>query len=161
MMTTTFADHYVRTDAGKSEIRSQTIKMSRPARNLLMVIDGSCSGDAWIGKVNGSTPADLEVLIAAKLIAPQGSAAGKTVHQRVSVEVAVRDWTYDALYTLLTHEAKERFGLIKGYRLILKIEGCADLAGIQAVALEFVEHIRKAHGEESAARFRKQLGASE
>ena len=161
MMTTTFADHYVRTDAGKSEIRSQTIKMSRPARNLLMVIDGSCSGDAWLGKVNGSTPADLEVLISAKLIAPQGTVAGKTVHQRVPVEVAVRDWTYDALYTLLTHEAKERFGLIKGYRLILKIEGCSDLAGIQAVALEFVEHIRKAHGEESASRFRKQLGATE
>ena len=162
MMTTTFADHYVRTDAGKSEIRSQTIKMSRPARNLLMVIDGSCSGDAWLGKVNGSTPADLEVLIAAKLIAPQGgAAAGKTVHQRVPVEVAVRDWTYDALYTLLTHEAKERFGLIKGYRLILKIEGCANLAGLQAVALEFVEQIRKAHGDEPAARFRKQLGASD
>jgi len=87
--------------------------------------------------------------------------AGKTTHQRVPVEVAVRDWTYDALYTLLTHEAKERFGLIKGYRLILKIEGCSDLAGMQAVALEFVEHIRKAHGEESAARFRKQLGATD
>ena len=160
MMTTTFADHYVRTDAGKAEIRAQTIKMSRPARNLLMVIDGSCSGDAWLGKVNGSTPADLEVLISARLIAPQGGAAGKTVHQRVPVEIAVRDWTYDALYTLLTHEAKERFGLIKGYRLILKIEGCANLNGLQDIALEFVELLRKANGEESAARFRKQLGAS-
>lgn len=161
MMTMTFAEHYVRTEAGKAEIRAHAIKMSRPARNLLMVIDGSCSGDAWLGKVNGSTPADLEVLIAARLIAPQGATDGKTVHQRVPVEAAVRDWTYDALYTLLTHEAKERFGLIKGYRLILKIEGCSDLAGLQAVALEFVEHIRKAHGEESAARFRKQLGATE
>ena len=157
----TFAESYVRTEAGKAEIRAHAIKMSRPARNLLMVIDGNCSGDAWLGKVNGSTPADLEVLIAARLIAPQGAAEGKTVHQRVPVEAAVRDWTYDALYTLLTHEAKERFGLIKGYRLILKIEGCSDLAGLQGVALEFVEHIRKAHGEESAARFRKQLGATE
>jgi len=161
MMTMTFAEHYVRTEAGKAEIRAHAIKMSRPARNLLMVIDGNCSGDAWLGKVNGSTPADLEVLIAARLIAPQGATDGKTVHQRVPVEAAVRDWTYDALYTLLTHEAKERFGLIKGYRLILKIEGCSDLAGLQAVALEFVEHIRKAHGEESAAHFRKQLGATE
>jgi len=159
-MTTTFADHYVRTDAGKAEIKTQTIRMSRPARNLLMVIDGSCSGDAWLGKVNGATPADLEVLIAARLVAP-AAAPGRTVHQRVPVDVAVRDWTFDALYTLLTHEAKERFGLIKGYRLILKIEGCADLASIQAMALEFVEHIRKAHGEDSAARFRKQLGATE
>ena len=161
MMTTTHADAYARTEAGKAEIRAHSLKLSRPARNLLMVIDASCSGDAWLGKVNGSTAADLDVLIAAKLIAPQGGGAGKTIYQRIPVEVAVRDWTYDALYTLLTHEAKERFGLIKGYRLILKIEGCSDLAGIQAVALDFVEQIRKAHGEDSAARFRKQLGATE
>ena len=161
MMTTTHAESYARTEAGKAEIRAHSIKLSRPARNLLMVIDASCSGEAWIGKVNGSTPADLDVLIAAKLIAPQAGAGGKTVHQRVGVDIAVRDWTYDALYTLLTHEAKERFGLIKGYRLILKIEGCSDLAGIQAVALEFVDHIRKAHGEDAAARFRKQLGATD
>jgi hypothetical protein len=160
-MTMTHAESYVRTEAGKAEIRAHGIKLSRPARNLLMVIDASCSGDSWIGKVNGSTQADLEVLIAARLIAPQGGSSAKTVYQRIPVDVAVRDWTYDALYTLLTHEAKERFGLIKGYRLILKIEGCSDLAGIQGVALDFVEQIRKAHGEESAARFRKQLGATE
>ena len=162
MMTMTHADSYVRTEAGKAEIRAHSIKLSRPARNLLMVIDASCTGDKWITKVTGSTPADLDVLIAAKLIAPQGGgAAAKTVYQRIPVDVAVRDWTYDALYTLLTHEAKERFGLIKGYRLILKIEGCSDLAGMQAVALDFVEQIRKAHGEDSAARFRKQLGATD
>ena len=161
MMTMTHAEAYVRTEAGKAEFRARTLNLSRPARNLLMVIDGSCSGDAWIAKVTGSTPADLDALIAAKLIAPLSGSSAKVVHQRVSVEVAVRDWTYDALYTLLTHEAKERFGLIKGYRLILKIEGCSDLAGIQAVALDFVEQLRKAHGEESAARFRKQLGATD
>jgi hypothetical protein len=161
MMTMTHAASYVRTEAGKAEFRAHSLKLSRPARNLLMVIDASCSGDAWIGKVTGSTPADLEVLLAAGLIAAQGGAGAKTVYQRIPVEVAVRDWTYDALYTLLTHEAKERFGLIKGYRLILKIEGCSDLAGMQAVALDFVEQIRKAHGEESAARFRKQLGATD
>ena len=161
MLTTTHAESYARTEAGKAEIRAHGIKLSRPARNLLMVIDASCSGDAWVAKVNGSTRSDLEVLIAAGLVAPQANHRIKTVHQRVGVEVAVRDWTYDALYTLLTHEAKERFGLIKGYRLILKVEGSTDLAGMQAVALDFVEHIRKAHGEDAAARFRKQLGATE
>jgi hypothetical protein len=159
MMTMTHAEAYVRTEAGKAEFRSHSIKLSRPARNLLMVIDGSSSADAWIARVTGSTAADLDALIAARLIAPVGSAAGKVVHQRIPVEAAVRDWTYDALYTLLTHEARERFGLIKGYRLILKIEGCSDLAGMQAVALDFVEQLRKAHGEDSAARFCKQLGA--
>jgi len=161
MMTMTHAEAYVRTEAGKAEIRAHNVKLSRPARNLLMVIDASCTGDAWIGKVNGSTPGDLDVLLAAKLIAPQAAVTARRVHQRIPVEAAVRDWTYDALYTLLTHEAKERFGLIKGYRLILKIEGCSDLAGMQAVALDFVEQLRKVHGEDAAARFRKQLGATE
>jgi hypothetical protein len=161
MMTITHAEAYARTEAGKAEFRTHGIKLSRPARNLLMVIDGSCSGDAWIARVTGSTAADLEALIGAKLIAPLNGSATQTVYQRIPVEVAVRDWTYDALYTLLTHEAKERFGLIKGYRLILKIEGCSDLAGIQAVALDFVEQLRKAHGEDAAARFRKQLGATD
>jgi hypothetical protein len=161
MMTMTQADSYVRTEAGKAEIRARSLQLSRSARNLLMVIDASCTGEQWIAKVLGSSHADLRQLLAAKLIAVSNEPVARVVHQRVTVEAAVRDWTYDALYTLLTHEARERFGLIKGYRLILKIEGCANLEGMQDVALEFVEQIRKAHGEEPAARFRKQLGATE
>lgn len=161
MMTTIHAEAYVRTEAGKTEIRAHSVRLSRPARNLLMVIDASCTGDAWIGKVNGSSPGDLDVLLAARLIAPQAGATPRIVYQRIPVETAVRDWTYDALYALLTHEAKERFGLLKGYRLILKIEGCSDLACMQAVALDFIEQLRKAQGEEAAARFRKQLGATQ
>ena len=161
MMTMTQADSYVRTEAGKAEIRARSLQLSRSARNLLMVIDASCTGEQWIAKVLGSSHADLRQLLAAKLIAISNEPVVRVVHQRVTVEAAVRDWTYDALYTLLTHEARERFGLIKGYRLILKIEGCSDLAGMQAVALDFVEQLRKAHGEDAAARFRKQLGATD
>ena len=161
MMTMTQADSYVRTEAGKAEIRARSLQLSRSARNLLMVIDASCTGEQWIAKVLGSSHADLRQLLAAKLIAVSNEPVVRVVHQRVTVEAAVRDWTYDALYTLLTHEARERFGLIKGYRLILKIEGCSNLEGRQDVALEFVEQIRKAHGEDSAARFRKQLGATD
>jgi hypothetical protein len=162
MMTMSHADAYMRTEAGKAEIRARSLQLSRSARNLLMVIDASCSGEQWIAKVAGSTRDDLTQLLAARLIAVQGSApVARTVYQRIPVEVAVRDWTYDALYTLLTHEARERFGLIKGYRLVLKIEGCSSVEGMQAVALEFVEQIRKVHGEEPALRFRKQLGATD
>jgi hypothetical protein len=161
MMTMTRADTFVRTEAGKAEIRNRSLQLSRPARNLLMVIDASCTGEAWIAKVLGSTRADLEQLLAAGLIAVAAEGPRTAVPQRVTLAQAIREWSYDALYTLLTHEARERFGLIKGYRLILKIEGCADLAGLQGVALEFAEQIRKAHGEEPALRFRRQLGATE
>ncbi|HEX7638547.1 MAG TPA: hypothetical protein VF457_09135 [Burkholderiaceae bacterium] len=162
MMTMTHADCYVRTEAGKAEIRNRSLKLSRPARNLLMVIDASCTGDEWIAKVAGSTPADLRQLVSARLVQPAAeSPRAAAAPQRVTVDKAIREWGYDALYTLLTHEARERFGLLKGYRLILRIEGCANLSGLQDVALEFAEHVRRAHGEEPAARFRRQLGATE
>ena len=164
MTTLTLADSYLRTDAGKTEIRSRTRSLSRPARNLLLVIDGSCNGSEWVAKVHGSTVDDLLRLIEEGLVEPswRTAAPGASSYiQRVSVQTAVRDWSYDALYALLTNEARERFGLIKGLRMVLKIEGCADLQRLQETALEFVEQIRKGHGEESAARFRKQLGATE
>ena len=156
----THAKAYFRTEAGRAQIRAQSVPLSRPARNLLLVIDPSCNGDTWVSKVIGSSSADLDALLAAGLIAARHTSAEKPDARRITVEAALSEWTYDNLYKLLTQEARERFGLIKGYRLILKIEGCSDLAGMQAVALDFVEQIRKAHGEDSAARFRKQLGAS-
>jgi hypothetical protein len=157
----TLADSFVRTEAGKAEMQAHSHPLTRPGRNLLLVIDASCSGTDWISKVRGCTDDDLSRLLDAGLIAVASNSRAKVAVVRVTVEEAVRGWTYDALYTLLTQEAKERFGLIKGYRLILKIEGCANLAGLQDVALEFVEQIRKANGEDSAARFRKQLGATD
>jgi len=162
MMNITHADVFVRTEAGRNEIRAKALPLSRPARNLLLVLDGSCNGARWVAKVQGCTADDLQQLIDAGLIAPTAVAASAEPPPaaEVTLDQALQNWTYDALYSLLTHEARERFGLIKGYRLILEIEGVSNIAGLQAVAHKFVEQIRKAHGEDSAVRFRRQLGAS-
>ena len=162
MMNMTHADVFVRTEAGRNEIRAKALPLSRPARNLLLVLDGSCTGAQWVAKVQGCSEADLQQLIDGLLIAPTTAAAPAEPPPAaaVTLDEALQKWSYDALYTLLTHEARERFGLIKGYRLILEIEGVSNLAGLQAVAHKFVEQIRKAHGEDSATRFRRQLGAT-
>ena len=157
--TLTRADRYARTEAGRAEIRAHQLQLPRAMRNLLMVIDASVAGHDWVSKVHGATADDLDDLVTLGLVSVTQTAP-RTVFQRVTVEQAVRDWSYDALYTLLTHEARERFGLLKGYRLILKIEGATDTTAIQDVALEFVEQLRKVHGEDAAARFRSHLGAT-
>ncbi len=157
----TGSERYARTEAGRAEITAPSVKLPRPARNLLLVMDASRTAEDWVSKVLGSSMADIAILIDAKLIAPAAVSATGQSSPRIPVEVAVRGLAYDTLYKLLTQEAKERFGLIKGYRLILKIEGCSGLEELQAVALDFVDQIRKAHGEESAARFRKLLGATD
>lgn len=162
MTTSTQADCYVRTEAGKAEIRAHNLPLSRSARNLLMVIDASCSAQEWVGKVLGASADDLRQLAAAKLIGPpRAGSSARSIQAHVSVETAIKAWTYDALYTLLTHETRERLGLIKGYRMILRIEGCPHLEGMQDLTLDFVAHLRHSHGEEAARRFRKLLGATE
>lgn len=158
-MTFASTERFLRTRAGRAEFRAQTIALPRPARNLLMVIDESRTGTEWVGQVQGSSEADLRQLIAAGLITV-ATAAPRDHDGPVSVEAALQRWSYEALYTLLTAEARERFGLIRGYKLILQIEACATIQELRAVALAFVDNVRRTHGAEPAARLRRQLGAT-
>lgn len=163
MMTITFADAFQRTEAGRTEVKAHQVAMTRPARNLLMVIDGSCPAKDWVGKVHGSTEADLALLVEHGLIAPVAAAppsrtiAPVAANRGPTLEEALARWPFDGLYTILTGEAKERFGLIKGFRLILEIERCSGPDEIRGMALKFVEQLRTAHGEETAQRFARRL----
>jgi hypothetical protein len=179
MMTITFADAFQRTEAGRAEIRAHQVPLSRPARNLLMVIDGSCGAKDWVQRVTGSSERDLVQLLDAGLIAPvvaaapartvspvappaaaaagPGAAAAAAAPRGPTLEEALSRWGYEALYNLLTHEAKERFGLIKGYRLILEIERCSGPDEIRGMAMKFVEQLRSAHGDETAQRFARHI----
>jgi len=180
-------DTFSRTEAGRAEIRAHAVALTRAGRNLLMVIDASCSGAQWLAKVHGSTPADLQQLVEAGLVAARAAgvpskaappapvrpvakaqalppapatpvaAPAPTAPEPADLAAALEGWSYDKLYSLLTQEAKERFGLIKGYRLVLEIERCANVGELRVVAQRFVEHLRSSHGEDVAARFRQHL----
>jgi hypothetical protein len=61
---------HVKTDAGRAEIKARSLPLSRAARNLLLVIDGSKPGSQWLSLVHGVTSADLDSLVSLGLIAP-------------------------------------------------------------------------------------------
>ena len=65
------ADAYAKTDAGRREIRERAQSLSRPARNLLLIIDASKPGDTWLKLVQGASAEDLAHLLASGLIGPQ------------------------------------------------------------------------------------------
>ncbi|WP_374675490.1 hypothetical protein [Ideonella sp.] len=67
---------FVRTPAGQVEIQARALKLSRPARNLLLVINDSRSLDDWLVQVHGVTPEDVALLRDNGLIAEAGGAAG-------------------------------------------------------------------------------------
>jgi hypothetical protein len=156
-----------KTEAGRAEIRNKALPLSRTARNLLLIIDGSRPLSEWLALVHGATEADVEGLIAQGLIEPAAAQAGSSgassrsasrepTHE--SLTAAINALGYDQLYTLLTSQAKERLGLIKGYRFVLDVERCTNLTELQAVAQRFIETLTQEHGEAGMRYMRQALG---
>ncbi|GAA0744884.1 hypothetical protein LRH25_07745 [Ideonella azotifigens] len=68
--------HYVKTPAGLAEIQTKAASLSRPVRNLLLVINDSKPDSYWLQAVNGVSEADLAQLLAAGFIALAGQTGG-------------------------------------------------------------------------------------
>lgn len=140
-------DRYVKSDAGHQEIKDKTRKLSRTTRNLLLIVDDTRPIATWMQLVQGATAADLQTLVDEGLMKrsvsePTGSAT--------PLSHAVDSLSYDQLYALLTSQAKERLGLIRGFKLVLSVEKCTDLGELKQLALEFLEQVKAQQGEEAA-----------
>ena len=59
---------YVKTQKGHDEIKRKEEKLSRQARTLLVILDGSRAVRFWGQVINGSTPADMLALLERGLI---------------------------------------------------------------------------------------------
>ncbi|MDO9286824.1 MAG: hypothetical protein Q7U26_18185 [Aquabacterium sp.] len=153
---------YAKTEAGRAEIRQRALPLSRAARNLLLIIDPSRTGEGWLAMVQGCVAAELQSLIDAGLVVVQGGAPGgveparpeaaavagaASAAPRMSLAQALETKSYQVLYDRITAEARPRLGLIKGYRLILEVERCGGAAEIRALAQRFVEQVRDADGD--------------
>ena len=160
-----------KTEAGRNEIRTRALALSRTARNLLLVIDGTKSGDEWVSLVNGATAADLDLLLSNGLVelldAPSArassgggssSANGSRESRADPLLEAMNALAYGELYTLLTDQARARFGLIKGYRMVLEIEKASGLPELQAVAQRLVTQVREEHGDAGVKALKQALG---
>jgi hypothetical protein len=139
-----------KTDAGRTEIQRKSLPLSRPARNLLLIIDAGRPAQAWIGLVQGATLADLQDLMRAGLVAEQAAQAPPPAPARLSLAQALESKSYRTLYDRITAEARPRLGLIKGYKLILDVERCAGPPEIRQLALRFVEQVRVTQGDAAA-----------
>lgn len=144
-------DRYQKTEAGRAEIKARSLPaLSRSGRNLLLMIDATRTAREWLAMVQGAAAADLALLLSGGLIAAQSQAA-------VAVRPAVSPLPYAELYSYLTGNARKHLGLIKGYRMVLDVERCADLAALQALAERFVDDVEAEAGEAAADQVRQSL----
>lgn len=86
---------FVRTPAGQAEIQARGLKLSRPARNLLLVINDSRSLDEWLTQVQGLTPDDVAMLRDNGLIAEAGGAAASAARPAPSTAPAASSASAD------------------------------------------------------------------
>lgn len=150
---------FVKTTAGAAELRARVQPISRAARDLLFVIDGSRNAAAWAALIHGTTLADIRHLIEAGLIAdskPQPRAPARPL----TLAEAIATLSHDQLYGLLTSQARVRLGLIRGCKLILATERCAGLSQLQKLASRFLLMVRKTQGEDEANRMVLALGVA-
>ena len=179
---------YQKTEAGRAEIKARTLPLSRSARNLLLMLDGTRSARTWLEMIRGTTEADLEFLLehgliaktamvggaaapsAAPAAAPAAKASAAVAPEAVAPSAAVGapvaapsaepvgdSAGFDELYTYLTEHARQHLGLIKGYRMVLDVERCTDLAELRELAWKVVAEIDRSSGEAEADRVRAEM----
>jgi hypothetical protein len=156
---------YQKTEAGRAEIKARALPLSRSARNLLLVIDGSKSAAEWLALVNGVVEADLAYLLEQGLIAPAlaaaPSATAAAVDPRQRLRAAFGDppaLSYEQLYGFLTGPGAKQLGALKRYAFALEIEQCQGLEGLQQLALSLVERVAQSKGDAAAAELRAAMG---
>lgn len=152
---------YAKTEAGREEIHHPTLKFSRAARNLLLVIDEKHPGVNWVQLVHGATEADLRDLLTTGLIELKKEAPGglRLTSARTLAE-ALAHLSYDQLYNLMTSQARDRLGLVRGFRFVLTIERCADIEELRTLALHLMKLIHQHQGEAVARQFQLALGVT-
>ena len=170
---------FEKTEAGQREIRDRANGLPRTARTLLVLADGVRTDEALLGMVNGSSPADLSLLLDIGLIVPvmadansgqalaatsepspagAGKQRGPQPPQAGLAAVAETGLSYSELYDGLNALAKEQLGLFKGYRFSLEVEKAAGVDELRQVARQFVVEVRKVKGEAAAQMVQRALG---
>ena len=149
---------FAKTERGRAEIANRGAKLPRSARNLLLIIDGSRAASNWVELIHGATAADIDLLLAKNLIEAVQVEAAKQAAPKQSLEAAIASLSYDQLYGLLTSQAKERLGLVRGFKMVLDVEKCGGAAELQALAVRFVGMVRDVQGEGAARKMQSALG---
>lgn len=149
---------FAKTDAGREEIRQGRYKLSRSMRNLLLLVDESRPAEQWLQLVHGATDADLQHLVAQGLVAPHAdlTSAPMPLAGRVpaSLADALAQLSYDQLYTLLTSQARDRLGLIAGYRFVLEVEKAGGVEDLRKLAERFLSLVKQHQGEAAERQMR-------
>ncbi len=147
-----------KTDAGHLEIRARALALSRPARTLLVLADGTRDAGQLLSMVKGAGAADVQALLDAGLLAEAVPRRAVPAATAPAQPAAPSSLGYQELYDCLNALCKEQLGLMRGFKYTLEIEKAVGLEGLREVALRFVADVQRVNGDSSAHMVRRALG---
>lgn len=154
--TSSMTGRFSKTYAGRVEIQTRTLALSRAARNLLLIIDESRTADEWLAMLQGVTDADLAALVDAGLIAPTSPQA--LARPSAPLPLPATTLGYNDLYDSLNGLLREQLGLFRGYKFSLLVERASGHAELVEVARRFIDEVRELRGDAAAEMVRRALG---
>lgn len=144
---------WVKTEAGRTEMRTRSLVAERVRRNLLLLIDGIKTDEVLLASVSGATREDIERLQELGLVeplAPAAPAAGAAAPTAVDLAVGDDDpLGYEQFTARLTDLIASELGL-RGFMLTLAVEKAATPAELQQVARRVIAEIGTRKGAEAA-----------
>lgn len=152
---------FARTERGEAEVRCRLIDLPSPTRDLLFALERHLSIDLCLAAVRGAQLADAMALLSLALIRTFSFDAVAPFQQVTLLPLidALLALPTDDLYTLLTHQAKRRLGLLQGFRMVLALERCNSPHEQRALAVRFVQEIWRTHGVAGVVPLQRLLSA--
>lgn len=151
--------NYVKTDAGRDEIKTRAHKLAGSLRSLLLVVDGQRNEEQLKQVVVGlhAPPDALQQLESMGLITRLDSAATTAVAApAAATPLSDTAHRYGVLYALMSDAVGEHLGL-RGYFMQLKIERCTDADDLLALLQDLRAALAKAKGEAFAEEWAQRL----
>ena len=144
---------FIKTEQGRNEVRSRTLKLAQPLRTLLIATDGykslgTLEREYTVG--NGARPL-LRQLLDLGLIETLDKAAARTSDPSDTAVDAAPHSAFERFRraTQFLNESTSLLGL-GGYFFSLKIQRCGSLDELRALAPEFRKALVKRRGESDA-----------
>jgi hypothetical protein len=154
-----------KTELGRRTIRERTVELPRPARTILLLVDGRSTVEKLRKFISATHAAErtLEDLEAKGLItrvAPPFTRSIPMVESddpRPRVGMAASSLErFNALYELMCEVSATFLGL-RGYFVQLKIERCENASQLFALKQDLVESIANRHGPEVAKEINRRI----
>ena len=148
------------TAAGEAEMLSPTTLIASSTRDLLVALDRATPLEQWLTTAALGVLKDVGVLLSLGLVQATPCQATGTREDSAAIQGVIDALLVlhsTSLYAILTEQARQRLGLLHGFRMVLALEKCDCEDDYRALAIRFALEVWRVQGAEGLGLLRARL----